>query len=47
MYKKYLTNSDTIVNAFYEKKTKKTTSLKAKPSKTVYIGLNQKNSGNK
>lgn len=47
MYKKYLTNSDTIVNAFYEKKTKKTTSLKAKPSKTVYIGLNQKSSGNK
>ena len=47
MYKKYLTNGDTIVNAFYEKKTKKTTSLKAKPSKTVYIGLNQKNSGNK
>lgn len=47
MYKKYLTNSDTIVNAFYEKKTKKTTTLKAKPSKTVYIGLNQKSSGNK
>lgn len=47
MYKKYLTNSNTIVNAFYEKKTKKTTSLKAKPNKTVYIGLNQKSSGNK
>lgn len=47
MYKKYLTNSDIIVNAFYEKKTKKTTTLKAKPSKTVYIGLNQKSSGNK
>lgn len=47
MYKKYLTNSDTIVNAFYEKKTKRTTTLKSKPNKTIYNGLNQKNSGNK
>ena len=48
MYKKYLTNSDTIINAFYEKKTKKTTTLKAKPSKTIYIGLNKSSgSGNK
>lgn len=48
MYKKYFTNKDTIVNAFYEKKTKQTTVIKAKPSKTIYFGLNNiRGSGNK